>query len=119
MGRGSALDVKRAWPKLPRFFGNRVEYIRNNYIIFEPETNIGCFRVKDEYDEAADLGLIEQSVDSLSEYLRRWFLTDIEVHMPFPGIGAGQRTKEEVLPLIDSLPDNVIVYELGAQTRLP
>jgi len=33
--------------------------------------------------------------------------------LPFPAINNGGLTKEVVLPIIESLPDNVLVFEKG------
>jgi len=70
---------------------------------------IGAFQVKYEFDEPADLMLIRRSVTYLEEiakgYLGRRF------DMNFPGIGAGQLSRKVVLPELESLPDNVHIWE--------
>ena len=73
--------------------------------------NVGYFMVKDHWAEPAKLSIIEESVESLMG-----FLSDDErrVDLNFPGIGNGKLRREDVLPIIQRLPDKVHVWEYEA-----
>ena len=66
--------------------------------------------VKSHWKEPARLDIIEQSCKVLSYFLAKY--PEISrVDLNFPGIGNGKLKREDVLPLIEQLPDNVHVWE--------
>jgi len=125
MGRGIAKQVADKFPGLPWDFGR---YLQQFSVLHRrPYTgnlgmyggqDIGFFMVKDHWREPAQLSIIEQSVQSMLNAMHyrgipggipprlRWDLN-------FPGIGNGKLKREDVLPLIEKLPDNVHVWEYG------
>ena len=73
-------------------------------------TILGALQTKRHWQDASDLDLIETSL----VYLRRW-LEDHpsfeRVALPLPGCGLGGLRREDVLPVLEALPDGVYVYE--------
>lgn len=122
MGRGIALEAKQRFPALPRVAGTllRDEGLAGSAYgmlvlprLFE---RIALFQVKYHWREQANLELIDLSVD----YLRGWVTDfraaegrDPRVHLAFPGIGNGNLARETVLPLVETLPDCVTIWEYG------
>lgn len=122
MGRGIAKQAKDRFPQLPYDFGHKVEPGSRVGLIGEYEGQmVGFFMVKDHWRNAADPGIIRESALALASCMqytdpvtgeRR--LSDKRVDMNFPGIGNGRLRREDVLPLLEHLPDNVHVWEYGS-----
>lgn len=127
MGRGAALEAANRYPALQRRAGDA---IRRGSLFYGPmerygwavvstarfddptpweAPQIGLFQVKHHYGQPADLELIRYSCDRLSDWLepRRGEIVAIN----FPGIGNGRLSRTAVLPIIQRLPDRVLVYE--------
>lgn len=112
MGRGIAKECKDYFPELPFDFGAILELCGNQYIdrIGEyNETPIWYFMVKDHWKDYASLEIIKESVKRLKIFLMEH--PKLRVDLNFPGIGNGKLSKEQVLPLLQDLPDNVHVWE--------
>lgn len=112
MGRGIALQVKEAFPTLPYDFAEalyREEYRNIGEIGNYDNQDIWWFMVKDHWANKASLNIIDKSVDQL-KYGFGW-IKPARVDLNFPGIGNGGLNREEVLPYLYELPDNVHIWE--------
>jgi len=117
MGRGIAKQAVEKFPGIDYEIGEELpsltdEYGRYGCLIGEP---ISIFQVKTFWGNPADLGLIEFSTNMLN------FIADKHAEatfaLNFPGIGNGGLRRELVLPIIQTLPDNVQVWEYGPSTN--
>lgn len=119
MGKGSALEMKQQFPDAPHRFGDAIGGYGPRYGCFMCALNppdgsfwIGAFQTKQHWRDKAELELIAKGSDILrfmaSEFNR--------IAMPFPGIGYGGLKRADVLPLLESLPNNVWVYEKERNT---
>lgn len=115
MGRGIAKQMKDRYPEFAYDFGEQLSYF-NTHCLFTPPvayvgtyggTDCGYFMVKDHWAENADIKIISRSV----EWLTKWATNRNRIDLNFPGIGNGKLKREDVLPLIEKLPDNVHVWE--------
>lgn len=124
MGRGAAREAAIRWPSLPRQLadwivkfgpGHLGEYgvifvldivAFSGLVTFDP-MDIGVFQVKRHFKDNADPELIRRSVDKLNEDAERYD----RIALNFPGIGNGRLREEDVKPLLESLPDNVVIYK--------
>lgn len=109
MGRGIALEAKTRFPQLPYDFARKLAETESRHIgmIGEYEqTPVWWFMVKDHWASKADPKIIEKSVRLLYHIKR-----DIRVDLNFPGIGNGQLLRENVLPLLEDLSDNIHIWE--------
>ena len=79
--------------------------------VFEHHNNLIAFQTKIHYKDKSPLDLVKKSVTRL-KFLATLF-DDCLFGLPFPAINNGGLTKEVVLPIIESLPDNVLVFEKG------
>lgn len=116
MGRGIAKEAATRFPTLPYDFGKRLFLKRPGgrpwtvgEIGYYDGWCIGFFMVKDHWREPAKLEIIQESVNDLKASARGY----THVNLNFPGIGNGKLKREDVLPIIEQLPDNVHVWEYG------
>lgn len=115
MGRGAAYEMTQRYRGIAHQFGALVkawsERSAKPYgAIVHPCTHtpeLGIFQVKRHWRDKADPELIRNSVGCLVGAVRCFDLVAIN----FPGIGNGQLRRDDVLPLIEGLPDNVEVWE--------
>lgn len=128
MGAGIAKEVKEKFPNLSLKFGQSLkEKLKNNFennlphdfyglFLFPGIENIriGLFQTKFHWSNPSNLYLVFLST---AELLKEIFLCDehswgySRIDLNFPGIGKGQLSREEVLPIISVLPDNVHIWE--------
>jgi hypothetical protein len=116
MGRGIALEAKKRFPSLPYDFARAINpKLCGGYQAVSPTGVIrhykgqlvGFFMVKSHWNRPAELDIIEDSVTNLSEWAHHLGRVDLN----FPGVGNGKLRREDVLPIIEQLPDNVHVWE--------
>ena len=107
MGRGCAKEAAGKWPNLPYELGMMIK-INGNHVFYLDDYRLFTFPVKHHWNEPADLKLIIRSVLDFRVLLHG---VDATYVMPRPGCGNGQRTWEEVKPLLQDLPDNVHVID--------
>jgi len=117
MGKGLALEARRKIPGIDQRFGQEITLSGGHLgsyglIVLEIENPcrqiVGGFQVKKYFKNQADLKIIKYSTEKLLLLART---LKIRIDLNFPGIGNGRLKKEEVLPIIEKLPDNVYVWE--------
>lgn len=78
---------------------------------FLPVSSVfGAFQVKYDWIDSADLDLIKRSTSQLADFATQ--RPEMTFNLNFPGIGNGRLARNIVLPIIETLPDNVTVWEL-------
>lgn len=114
MGRGIALEAKTRFPQLPYNFGEALDELHPEIdqayvgpIGRYDDVPVWFFMVKDHWKQPARLDIIERSVF----YLKHGFEFTSRIDLNFPGIGNGHLKREDVLPLLEGLPDNVHIWE--------
>lgn len=122
MGRGAAWCMVQKYPETPRIFGGLISKRVEDYgskihtpygILIAPRlTNpmLGAFQVKRFFKDKADLDLIRYSTEFLLT-LTKGPWSNCRIFLNFPGIGNGELRREDVLPIIECLPNNVEVWE--------
>lgn len=127
MGRGIAKQVKDRFPTLPFRFAERLTQAKYEQNYVDPmhpvcigtvgkydNQLVGWFMVKRHWQENAEPDVIENSVRELSRLIKYYKGEPFRVDLNFPGIGNGKLKREDVLPIIEKLPNNVHVWEYGA-----
>lgn len=130
MGAGIARQARVKWPGIDLRTGaalrgksdRQIDFTLNGrqYTLLEPEYNLlvssdwprlkfGLFQVKRHFHTDASIGIIEQSAAELALWCAS--RPDSQVHLNFPGIGNGRLEKDQVLPIIEKLPDSVHVWQ--------
>ena len=118
MGRGIASQAKNKFPYLPYHFADRLgvlnllfgegECLVDSIGTYEKQL-VGFFMVKDHWRSPADPAIIGRSVQELLDWLSDTPYKRVDLN--FPGIGNGKLKREDVLPIIEQLPDNVHIWE--------
>jgi hypothetical protein len=112
MGRGAAKEVRDNIPGVDLAMGNYMRAFPEAHLLFlkTPTTDqiIGWFKVKDHWYHEASLQLIKNSVNALTTEAICY--PDNYYHMNYPGIGNGKLDIKYVAPLLELLPDNVLLY---------
>jgi hypothetical protein len=111
MGRGAAKQVRDSYPGIDKKLGQAIFGLPDAYYLeipVAPKQMIGWFKVKNHWQQAADLMLIQRATDELS--IHAGFYPIHTYHMNFPGVGNGRLNDAQVMPIIKRLPDNVWVY---------
>jgi hypothetical protein len=131
MGAGIALEAVKRYPSIQYDFAQRLEYLNHDSFIdpgqppefryfghigMYDKQNVYYFMVKDHWKNQARLDYIDSSCKALiasliSRGIPARYMDELRVDLNFPGIGNGRLRREDVLPIIEQLPDNVHVWE--------
>lgn len=118
MGRGIAKQLADRYPDVPVAFGNKLRSFTEDPDTWQCDEigsfdgqRVGFFMVKDHWSNTARLDIIQQSAEDLIQWIEETDDPLERVDLNFPGIGNGRLNREDVLPLIERLPDNVHVWE--------
>lgn len=125
MGSGIAAEIARIYPSAPLWIGDQLKECyhchSNGYdaisqqkkplrAFFYAGLNLAMLATKKHFSERSSIKLIREGVTVLrNECLIR---EEKIFNLNFPGIGLGGLKKEEVLPIIEELPSNCIVWEM-------
>lgn len=117
MGRGAAKQVRDTYPNVQYALGEIIK--PEDYLVFVPIDNtnvhtpseqfIGWFKVKNHWQQPAELELITLSTKALYDLAIKH--QDMSFHMNYPGIGNGKLTVDDVGGILSILPDNVFIYK--------
>lgn len=125
MGAGIAKQARDRFPPIAMALGEKIERAEDLHLELpkvatigfygHSPTRVGYFMVKHHWAEAASLDLIESSVYALEDILESVkaynYPYPLRVDLNFPGVGNGKLSREEVLPLLESLPSYVHIWE--------
>lgn len=112
MGRGAAKQVRDTYPGIDKSFATVIEARPNNvinWVSLPNEQHLGWFKVKDHWRSNASIELIKASAKRLKEIALEH--PDLTFHMNYPGIGNGKLELNDIQPILNTLPDNVLIYK--------
>jgi hypothetical protein len=125
MGGGAAREARKHFPRSDKVFGSILEQhnlvngifglifvdtddtsveMNDNYPV--DHTVLGAFQTKAEVWNPSTLGLVEYSTHLLHGIAHNWD----RIVLNMPGTGLGGLDVADVMPIIETLPDNVIIY---------
>ncbi|AUR89196.1 hypothetical protein NVP1121O_168 [Vibrio phage 1.121.O._10N.286.46.C4] len=110
MGAGCAKTVKTTYKGVDILLGNTIDHLGRfgvQFVIWNGHP-IGAFQTKIDWKDGSPLDLVKYSVKRLTLIAKK--RPNHTFHLPCPAVNHGGRSEEEVLPLLESLPDNVYVY---------
>lgn len=111
MGAGVALEAKKRFPELPRIYGDKIDKLGlfgKDYYLLQ-HNNLIAFQTKRHYKDKSPIELVKRSTQRL-KFLATLF-DDSIFGLPFPAVQNGGLSKDMVLPIIECLPNNVLVFE--------
>jgi hypothetical protein len=109
MGAGNAKEMRDKYPGVDKWAAEQIAGKNGKYgLIISQRARIGLFQTKYHWRDPSPVELIEYSRAELYKYAVE--NPNQLIGLPFPGIGHGGRKISEILPIIISLPNNVIVY---------
>ena len=113
MGAGVAKRAKDLHKELPKLFGEAIKSknaISGFYGMLLVKDKYVAFQTKVHWKDKSPIDIVKRSISMLErtaiKYKYNWF------GLPFPAINNGGLTVDMVLPYLEKLPDNVIVYHL-------
>ena len=112
MGRGIAAEVKARYPHVPHELGAMINHLSLYGLVTlmtkQGLPTISAFQVKYHYSDPATLELIQYSTTYLDTLASE--IPECRFDMNFPGIGNGKLAYDDVLPIVQQLPDNVHIW---------
>ena len=116
MGRGIVRQARDRFPGLDAALGKQILNVCGNqgqYGLFVSprwrKARVGAFQVKRHYSQPASLELIRHSAVTLHAWCAAH--PNALVALNFPGIGNGRLCREDVLPILRQLPEQVVIWE--------
>jgi hypothetical protein len=107
MGAGAALHATWKEPDIAKRFGLKLMQT-DAFILWDEAWHIFGFQSKYHWRGDSDLDLITMSTDMLIDIANQYPLATF--NLCWPGIGFGKLTKATTKPILDNLPDNVVVW---------
>ena len=108
MGAGAALQVRNTYKISDKVFGLKIKHLSIYGLVIH--LGIGAFQTKTHFALDSTVDIIKFSVERLTECALA--NPGVTFHLNYPGINNGKLTVEVVQPLIDILPDNVLIYKI-------
>jgi hypothetical protein len=110
MGAGCAKSVRDTYRGIDKLFGDKIVHLQEFNVTFVKwkEQWIGAFQTKLHCQKQSPMHLVKDGVEKLTRIANerpQWTF-----HLPCPAVNHGGQSVEDVLPLLEQLPDNVIVY---------
>lgn len=116
MGRGIAQQARDRFPGLDKALGRQILHICGNQGEYGlsvsprwPVAKLGAFQVKRHYSQPGSPKLIRRSTTALCIWCAKH--PNAQVHLNFPGIGNGRLRRDDVLPIVIQLPEQVTIWE--------
>lgn len=110
MGAGCAKSVRDTYSGIDKMFGDKVVSGQEFNVTFVKwqEQWIGAFQTKIDWRKPSPTYLVKDSIDKLTRIAKE--RPNWTFHLPCPAVSHGGKSVEEVLPMLEVLPDNVIIY---------
>lgn len=109
MGAGNAKQVRDMFSGIDSRFAEILQHRKEDYLMcLDKETRVFAFQTKRHFKHNSPIELVEASCRKLKGIAER---TGKLFAIPFPGINHGKLLREDVLKILEDLPDNVHVWE--------
>ncbi len=110
MGRGVALQAANRYPELKSHLGSSLRS-GGNKVYYLPDYDIVTFPTKHHWKQDADLQLIAKSAKELQ--IMTLYNDWKRVLLPAPGTANGRLSWDNVRPILEFLPDSIVVIWNG------
>ena len=109
MGAGNALACKKFYPGIESAFGKKIKSYSEFNIIALKKYMVVAIQTKVNWRDGSDIELVKRTIDKLGDLANSY--PDWKIGCPFPAINYGGLSRESILPLLESLPNNVDIWE--------
>ena len=113
MGAGVAKAAKELHSDLPKLFGEAIKakaVVGSFYGMILVKDKFIAFQTKIHWKDKSPIDVVKRSINMLERTALKY--KDKTFGLPFPAITNGGMSVNIVLPMLQNLPDNVIVYHL-------
>lgn len=112
MGAGVAKMAKELYPNLPKLFGDKIlkHGCVGGYYGILKEGKFFAFQTKRHFKDNSNINDVIKSIEMLKNIAEN--TEEKTFALPFPAINNGGLNREDVLPYLEFLPNNVYIYEL-------
>jgi hypothetical protein len=122
MGAGIAKEALEKYPDIDKLFGEKIQKLCNPLafygVVNVPKYNLFALQTKYHFKDGSTIELIKRSIGKLKVLVSYLVLENIdyafnnlEIHIPFPGIGYGGLNPKIVYEnCLKDLPDNYIIW---------
>ena len=112
MGAGNAKQAKEVCPELPKIFGEQIRKGCGNLGLYGLLRHNQYFALQTKLDwrDKSPIKVVSLSIYKLNLAANKH--PDKIFGVPFPAINHGGLKEKDVLPMLLSLPDNVIIFKL-------
>jgi len=111
MGGGNALACSEAYPSISKKMASKLRKSngnKHNLFVKHNDGIIGCMFTKNHWKDPSDLETVIAAIKELKVHATK--NPAFTYHLPYPAIGLGKLTREQLDEYVETLPDNVIVY---------
>lgn len=110
MGAGCARTVRDTFKGIDKLFGDKIKSGEDFNVTFVNYNSqwIGAFQTKLDWRNSSPIDLVRRSILKLYNIAAK--RPDWTFHLPCPAVNHGGKSVEEILPMLEPLPDNVIIY---------
>lgn len=112
MGGGNALACAKAYPSISKKMATKLRSNGNgnkhNLFVKHNDGIIGCMFTKNHWKNPSKLNVVIDAIKELKVHATK--NPKFTYHLPYPAIGLGKLTREQLDEHVETLPDNVIVY---------
>ena len=110
MGAGNAKVVRDTYKGSAKIFGTMIKGNKKFYLKGSKDLGVFAFQTKIKWRDKSHQDIIEKGIKKLTDYaIKHDFL---KIALPFPGISNGGLNREDILPFLKVLPNNVDIWEL-------
>lgn len=110
MGAGNAKICKEMYPSAPAIFGGKIANLSEFNIKTSIHLGVFALQTKTDWRKKSDVNLVKRSIGRLKDFGIAY--PDLKLACPFPGISHGGLRREEILPMLLELPDNIHIWEM-------
>ena len=108
MGAGNAKACAYEYYDADKQFG---KHLKNQcFLVLSCEGGkVGALVTKEHFQDKSDVHLVVKAINELRQFAEENPYTTL--HVPYPAIGYGGLTIQDIAPHLKDLPDNVVIYK--------
>jgi len=110
MGAGNAKVVRDRYKDSAKIFGRMIKDKEVFHLKGSNKLGIFAFQTKIKWRDKSHITIIQEAAIKLKDFAIK--NNNLKIALPFPGISNGGLKREDILPLLENLPDNIDIWEI-------